>query len=167
VHVGVGSLLNKGLIKLESCSKPETEEVQRPELEIGSSLTEAGTIVDAGIVQIDGDYAPAPGSNLTISIRQTFPRGSPETNFGTIEVSGNASLAGELNIETDRWESFPLAAGQKFQVLDAGESGGSLSGEFALGNHCIPDQPGYGYNVQYKAGSNGTVTLEVAQVPGC
>jgi hypothetical protein len=164
VHVSFGSLQNQGVIKLDACSKPETDEVQRPELEIGSSLSEAGTIVDAGIVQIQGDYAPTTSSNLTMSIRQTFPRGSPETNYGTMRVAGNATLAGALNIETDRWEAFPPVLGETFQIL---EVEGSLSGEFALGEHCIPTEPGNGYEVDYQSGSNGSVTIEVAKVAGC
>jgi len=167
VRVGMASLQNKGLVKLSSCLKPETEEVQRPELEIGSSLSEAGTIIDAGIVQIQGDYAPTSASNLTVSIRQTFPAGSPETNYGAVKVAGSATLAGELNIETDRLKGRPPILGETFQTLDVGEVGGSLSGEFTLGNHCIPAEPGNGYKVDYKSGDKGTVTLEVAEVAGC
>src|SRR5207248_2345222 len=122
---------------------------KRPKLEIGSSLREAGTIIDAGIVQIKGDYIPTSSSNLTVSIRQTFPAGSPETNNGAVQVLGSATLAGELNIETDRWSSRPLTLGQTFQIL---EVGGSLNGEFRLGSHCVPTEPGNGYRVYYKSG---------------
>jgi hypothetical protein len=167
VRVGIGRLLNQGLLELFSCLEPETEEVQRPTLEIASSLTEPGTIVDAGILQIQGDYEPTTSSDLTISIRQTFPAGSPETNYGTVEVSGNATLAGELNVETDRFQHRPLLLGQKFQIVAAGEITGALSGEFRLGNHCIPTEPGTGYKVDYDFGSKGTVTLEVARVADC
>jgi hypothetical protein len=168
VRVGIASLQNKGVVKLGSCSKTETEQRQRPKLEIGSSLSEAGTIVNAGIVHIQGDYTPTGSSNLTVDIRSTFPQGSPQTNYGTIRVSGSATLAGELNIETERWESLPPPIlGETFQILDVGEGAGSLSGEFTLGNHCIPTEPGIGYKVDYKSGSKGTVTLEVAKVAGC
>jgi hypothetical protein len=167
VQVGIASLLNNGFVKLGSCYRPETEEVQRPKLEIGSSLSEAGTIVDGGIVHIQGDYAPTGSSNLTIGIKQTFPQGSPETNYGTVKVSGNAVLAGELNVETSNYLDFTPSLGQTFRILDAGEVTGSLSGEFTLGNHCIAAAPGDGYKVNYKSGSRGTVTLEVAEVAGC
>ena len=167
VHVEIGSLLNEGFIKLGSCLKPETEEIHRPILEIDSSLSEAGTLVDGGIVQIQGDYTPTIASNLTIGIKKAFPRGSPETNYGTIKVSGNAMLAGELNIETSNYLDFAPALGQTFQILDAGELTGSLSGEFTLGSHCIPIEPGNGYKVNYKPGNKGTVTLEVAEMAGC
>jgi len=167
VQVGIASLLNNGFIKLGSCYRPETEEVQRPKLEIGSSLSEAGTIVDGGIVHIQGDYTPTDSSNLTIGIKQTFPQGSPETNYGTVKVSGSAVLAGELNVETSNYLDFAPSLGQTFRILDAGEAGGSLSGEFILGTHCIAAEPGDGYKVNYKSGSKGTVTLEVAEVAGC
>jgi hypothetical protein len=168
VRVGIASLLNKGVVKVGTCGKFETEERQRPKLEIGSSLSEAGTIVDAGIVHIRGDYAPTGSSNLTISIGSTFPQGAPQTNYGTMRVSGNATLAGELNIKTDRWESLPPPIlGETFQILTVGEVVGSLSGEFTLGDRCIPTEPGNGYKVDYKSGSKGTVTLEVAKVAGC
>ena len=167
VRVSMASLQNRGSIKLASCLKAETEEVTRPTLDIGSSFSEAGAIIDAGIVRVHGDYAPTSSSNLTVSIRQTFPPGSPETNYGAVKVSGSATLAGELNIETKRLKSRPLALGQTFQILDAGEVEGSMSGEFTLGNRCIPSEPGNGYEVDYKPGSKGTVTVEVAKVPGC
>jgi hypothetical protein len=165
IQVAIASLLNRGLVRLGSCFEPETEQVHRPELEIGSSLSEAGTIVDGGIVQVRGDYAPTAGSNLTVGIKKTFPQGSPETNYGTIKVSGSAALAGQLNIET--LPELAPALGQTFQILDVGEGPGSLSGEFTLGDHCIPAEPGDGYNVIYKSGSKGTVTLEVAKVADC
>jgi len=164
VRVGMASLLNEGLIKLGACLKPETEEVQRATLQIGGTLTEAGTIIDAGIVQVGGDYTPTSRSNLTVSIRQTFPAGSPETNYGAVKVSGSATLAGELNIETDRLKGRPLVLGETFQILDVG---GSLAGEFTLGAHCIPAEPGDGYKVIYRSGNKGTVTVEVAEVAGC
>jgi hypothetical protein len=167
VRVGVASLRNKGAIRLGSCFQPETEQVRRATLEIGSSLSEAGSIYTAGIVHIQGNYTPTATSTLTISIRQTFPRGSPETNYGAVKVSGSATLAGELNIATDRFEKYPPALGQTFQILDVGEVAGSLSGEFTLGSRCIPTEPGNGYRVDYNFGSKGTVTLEVAKVPGC
>ncbi len=166
-QVDMGSLLNAGRVIVMSCSLAETEKVKRPVLEIGSSLSEAGSITTAGVVQIHGDYDPTASSKLTISIRQTFPAGSPETNTGTVKVSGSATLAGELTIETDRWRSRPLVLGQKFHILAAGETAGSLNGEFTLGSHCIPRQPGYGYNVDYQLGNKGTVTVEVAEVAGC
>jgi hypothetical protein len=167
VRVGIASLLNRGLVKLGSCYTPETEQVQRPELEIGSSLSEAGSIIDGGIVHIHGDYTPAGSSTLTMGIKKTFPAGSPETNYGTMKVSGSATLAGELNVETSEYLNFAPVLGQTFQILDVGESVGSLSGEFTPGNHCIPAEPGNGYKVNYKLGSKGTVTLEVAKVAGC
>jgi hypothetical protein len=165
VRVVVASLLNKGSVRLGSCFEPEAEEVHRPTLQIGSSLSEAGTIFDGGIVQIQGDYAPTASASLTIAIKQTFPQGSAETNYGTIKVSGSAALAGELNIET--LPKLTPVLGQTFQIVDAGEAAGSLSGEFTLGEHCIPAEPGNGYEVNYQFGSKGTVTLEVANVAGC
>ena len=120
VRLNIGSFINKGLVKLGSCDKSETEEVQRPKLELGSSLSEAGTIIDNGIIEVHGDYTPTGSSNLTIGIRQSFPRGSPETNYGTMQVSGSAILGGVLNIENDRYEEFPLNVGEEFQILDVG-----------------------------------------------
>jgi hypothetical protein len=142
VQVGIASLVNRGVVKVAGCGKTETEELQRPKLEIGSSLNEAGTIVDVGIVHIQGDYAPTAKSNLTILIKSTFPPGSPQTDYGTVKVSGNATLAGELNIETERFEKYPPILGETFQIVDAGELAGSLSGEFRLGSHCIAAEPG-------------------------
>jgi hypothetical protein len=84
-----------------------------------------------------------------------------------MKVSGSATLAGELNVETSEYLNFAPVLGQTFQILDVGESVGSLSGEFTPGNHCIPAEPGNGYKVNYKLGSKGTVTLEVAKVAGC
>jgi hypothetical protein len=164
VRVSMGSLLNKGMLRVGSCLKPETEEVRRATLAIAGSLSEAGSINDAGIVQVQGDYTPISSSDLTVSIRQTFPAGSPETNFGAVKAVGSATLGGELNIETDRVAGRSLALGERFQILDVG---GTLSGEFALGEHCIPGEPGYGYKVDYRFGSKGTVTLEVAEEAGC
>jgi hypothetical protein len=165
VRVGIASLRNQGVVKLGSCGRTETEQQQRPKLEIGSSLSEVGTIETAGIVHIQGDYTPTDSSNLIVDIRSTFPQGSPQTDYGTIRVSGNAALAGELNIETERWESLPPPPlGETFQIV---EVAGSLTGKFTLGNHCIPTEPGNGYKVDYKSGSKGTVTLEVAKVAGC
>jgi hypothetical protein len=167
VQVRIASLLNNGLVKLGSCIRPETEEVQRPKLEIGSSLSEAGSIIDGGIVHIQGDYTPTVSSNLTIGVKKTQPLGSPETNYGTMKVSGSATLAGELNVETSGYLDFAPVLGQTFEILDVGGVAGSLSGEFTLGNHCIPIEPGVGYKVKYKFGNRGTVTLEVAEVAGC
>jgi hypothetical protein len=167
VQVTIASLLNEGFIKLGSCSRPETAEVRRPTLEIGSSLGEAGSIIDGGIVHIQGDYTPTGSSELTIGVKQTFPRPSPETNYGTVKVSGSAVLAGALNVETSGYLNFAPALGQTFQILDVGEVAGSLSGGFTLGSRCIPSEPGNGYKVIYKLGSKGTVTLEVAEVAGC
>jgi hypothetical protein len=165
VQVSFASLLNKGLVRLGSCYEPETEQVHRPRLEIGSSLSEAGTIIDGGIVHIQGDYTPSGSSNLTIGIKKTFPQGSPETNYGTMTVSGSATVAGELNLET--LPNLAPTLGRTFQILKVGEGVGSLSGEFKLGSHCIPAEPGDGYKVNYKFGNKGTVTLEVASVAGC
>jgi hypothetical protein len=104
---------------------------------------------------------------LTIDVRQTLPEGLPETNYGGLKISGSAVLAGELNIETERFDSRPVALGQRFEIVDAGEVAGALSGEFTLGDHCITKQPGEGWRVNYKPGSKGTVTLEAANVAGC
>jgi hypothetical protein len=164
VHVVFGSLVNKGAIRIGSCISPETAEVQRPKLEIDSTLSEAGKIADGGIVEIGGDYVPAASADLTIGIKKAFPEGSPETNYGTIRVAGSAALAGELNVETSGYLHFAPALGQTFRIV---EVSGVLSGEFTLGNHCIPIEPGNGYKVDYKPGSKGTVTLEVAEVAGC
>lgn len=164
VQTNISSLINKGLVRVGGCNRSETEQVKRPELEIGSSLSEAGAIRDGGIVQIQGDYTPTASSNLTIGISQTFPEGSPDTNYGTVKVSGSATLAGELNVATSEYLNFAPILGQTFQVL---EVGGSLSGEFTLGNQCIPLSPGEGYNVSYKFGGKGFVTLEAAEVAGC
>ncbi|HTZ86755.1 MAG TPA: hypothetical protein VMB05_08815 [Solirubrobacteraceae bacterium] len=160
VRVRLASLANQGSVRIGSCFTPESAEVHRAILEIGSSLSEAGSIFDGGIVRIQGNYAPGTGSNLTVGVKQTYPAGSLETNFGKIEVSGNATLAGELNIETA--PKLDPAVGQTFQIVSAG----SLSGEFVLGEHCLVAEPGNGFKVNYEP-SSGTVTLEVAQVPGC
>jgi hypothetical protein len=161
----VTSLINKGKVNLGSCFTPETAELQRPTLEIGSSVSAAGTIVNGGIVQIAGNYAPTSSANLVIGVKQTYPVGSPETNYGTVRVTGNAVLGGELNVETPG--NVSPALGQTYDILNAGEVEGSLSGEFVLRSHCIAAEPGLGYNVIYKPGSKGSVMLEVANVPGC
>lgn len=164
VQVRVPSLINSGQVKLGSCTTPETAEVHRPTLDVGNSLTEAGTIIDGGIVQIDGDYTPDSGSVLTIGIKKTFPEGSPETNYGTVRVAGSAILAGELNIRTSQYLNFAPPLGQTYDILDAG---GSLSGQFTLGEHCIPTAPGDGYRVIYNAGGKSRVTLEVVKLSEC
>ena len=165
VQVGIASLQNKGRVKLGSCYTLETGEEKRPELEIGSSLSEAGEIIDGGIVHIQGDYTPTDSSNLTIGVKENLPPSIPDTNYGTMKISGSATLAGELNVE--EYPRFAPTLGETFQILDVGEASGSLSGEFTPGNLCIPAEPGYGYKVGYKFGDKGTVTLEVAEVAGC
>jgi hypothetical protein len=165
VRVVVASLRNEGEIKIGGCDRPETEQVHRATLELESSFSEAGAIIDNGIVQIDGNYAPVATSELVVGVKQTEPVGSPETDFGAIKVSGNATLAGVLDITTPL--NISPVLGQRYEIVEAGEAAGSLSGEYTLGDHCIPTEPGDGYDVNYKSGSKGTVTLEVAKVPGC
>ena len=164
VRIRFASLINEGLVSVGSCDKSEGEQVRRPVFEIDSSLSEAGELYTPGIVQIEGDYTPASSATLRLSIRQVFPRGTAETNYGTVKVADNAVLAGELDVETDRFENDPPQIGQRFQILTVG---GSLSGEFRLGRDCIPTLPGDGYKSYYNLGSKGTVSLEVAPVAGC
>lgn len=163
VHIGIGSFQNEGELYLGTCIKPETEELHRAELEIGSSLIEAGTVTDYGIIHIQGDYTPTPSSKLTIGVAETpkLKKESNTTDFGTIRVSGNATLAGELSVGT---LLYAPSLGQKVQIL---EVGGSLSGEFVLGGRCIPAEPGNGWKPSYKIGTKGSVTLEVVKLTGC
>jgi hypothetical protein len=167
VQIHIASLSNSGFVRLGSCTTPETAEVQRPTVELGSSLSEAGTIVDGGIVHVHGNYTPGANASLTIHIGVTLPQGAPNTNYGTVKVDGSVALAGELNIATTGYLSFAPTPGQTFQIVDAGEVSGALSGEFTLGSHCILTEPGFGYAVHYKQGIRGTVTIEVAKLADC
>jgi hypothetical protein len=168
VVVRMGSLANEGLVSLSSCLYLETADRRRPTLEVGGSWAdETGVIRDWGIIEIGGDFSQTAGSELDIGIKATeFGRqGTLTTNFGTIRVSGNARIAGVLNIEPDNL--FTPALGQRLQIVHAGEAEGSLSGEFTLGNHCIPTEPGNGYQADYQPGLKGSVTLEVVKMADC
>jgi hypothetical protein len=159
IDVKVASLVNDGFVKVAACY-PESIQ-HHALLEIGSSFTNAGIVDNRANIQIDGNFTPTSASDLTVNVADTLPPGEPERNFGTIKVAGDATLAGELTFE-DAYAQPKL--GETYQIL---ETGGSLSGEFVLGNRCIPSEPGVGYNVNYKFGSEGSVTLEAAKVAGC
>jgi hypothetical protein len=164
VVVGIPALVNEGLVSVSSCLYLETAELRRPRLEIGSSVTEAGTIRNWGIIEIQGDFTQNAASELYVGVRATsFGKyGALTTNFGTIKVAGNAKLAGTLNIEPD--SLFTPTLGQTLEILSAE---GSLSGELALGKHCIPTEPGNGYQLDYTTGIKGAVMLEVAKMADC
>ena len=165
VAVAVAALINEGFLHLGSCIPQETEQNHRAKLEIDSSLTQVGRIDDEGDLRIHGDYTPSDSAELTLGIKETeFDRhGTETTNLGTMKIWGSARLAGLLNIATYSTYAPPL--GKAFQVITV--ETGTLTGEFALGERCIPAEPGVGYNVLYQPGLKGGVTLEVAQVAGC
>jgi hypothetical protein len=158
MEISIASLINEGLINIGACYEPE---VHRSRTEIGSSFSNSGEIIDRAIIDIHGDFTPLHSSDLILGASDLFPPHTPEPNYGIVRVSGDAVLAGELNIEAAH--AYPKP-GQTYTIL---EVDGSLSGEFTLGSRCIPAQPGHGYNVNYKFGSKGTVSLEAATVAGC
>ena len=109
----------------------------------GARLAQSGT---AATLNVSGNYAQASGGNLDIQV----------TNAGSFDrllVTGNATLAGALNIGC--LGSCSFSAGNTLVLLDAT---GTLSGSFSSVN--FVGLPASSFNVSYDA-AGGRVLLNV------
>ena len=89
-----------------------------------------------GILTITGNYSQGAGGSLAVDIAGV----APGTGYSRLAVNGGASLGGELDITN----AISSAPGQAFQVLTAGNVGGTFATLDVHGG--LPN-----YNAQYNA----------------
>ncbi|MFN7773635.1 MAG: beta strand repeat-containing protein [Planctomycetota bacterium] len=98
---------------------------------IDTTVIDAGTLAPGnspGVLTINGELRKVSGS-LEIEIGGDFDGGGDHslTEFDWLDVSGNVSLAGTL--EVLMWNGFQLVDGLSFKIINVGV-GGLLSGQF-------------------------------------
>jgi len=152
------TILNGGDINVTS---PGVYEIQGGELTGAGTVTgevdnSGGTVrpgLSAGTIFVDGDYSQGASAKLAIEIGGT----TQGVDFDSLEVSGTATLAGELTVELIG--GYVPVAGEAFEVL----TGGSLSGTFDTVT--LPGLPS-DLNMVVTYPGNSVVLEVVALIPG-
>ncbi len=129
-QVNVADTLNvwgAGTIRLDSGSISATTIINQGQImgvgQMGGDLTNIGDVspgLSVGMLTVDGDYTQDSSGTLLIELGGT----APGSEHDVLEVTGAASLDGELNVVLD---GYTPAAGDSFAVMTYA----SRTGEFA------------------------------------
>ncbi len=132
----------------------------------GSSFQGGGFIDLGGATSAQGGFAMGAGSTMTELIGGTY-----SGSYGTINASGNVSLAGTLALQTIN--GFSFAASDSFNLINLPTTPGALSGQFATLSYGSCNGTGSSplvcgglqYTLAYDQGNSGAVVLTVSNAP--
>ena len=123
---------------------------------ITGGVNNAGTTspgFSPGLITISGDYTQQPSGQLNIELGGT----TPGTQYDQVDVGGNVSLAGALNVSFIN--AFSSTAGETFTIIQ-NNGPNPVSGTFAgLAQGAFITVGGRQFQISYTSGSGHDVTL--------